>query len=179
MNACLLTADKPLPPRNLHVVEMSKDFMVLEWEIPESDGGSPITKYKVEKRDATRTAYVQAEDVDGKTLRVKVSKLTEGNKYFFQVAAKNEIGLSDWTETSEPVEAKLPFGMKLSVIYYKIIAYNRALVFRCLLTVNIRYNLCKVHVYFYLNSYVYVFLCVFVCFSMDIIMSEIKRRMDG
>ena len=84
---------------------------MVQWDAPESDGGSPITKYKVEKRDATRTAYVQVEEVDGKTLKVKVSKPTEGNKYFFQVAAENDNGLSDWTETTEPVEAKLPFGM--------------------------------------------------------------------
>lgn len=92
-------------------METSKDFVVVQWDAPETDGGSPITKYKVEKRDATRTAYVQAEEVDGKTLKVKVTKLTEGNKYFFQVAAENEIGLSDWTEIAEPVEAKMPFGM--------------------------------------------------------------------
>jgi len=106
-------ADKPSPPRNLRVTETSKEFMVVAWEVPESDGGSPITKYKVEKRDATRTAYVQAEDVDGKTLKAKMTKLTEGNKYFFRVAAENEIGLSDWTETTEPVEAKMPFGTNL------------------------------------------------------------------
>jgi len=95
-------------------VETSKEFVVVAWDAPESDGGSPITKYKVEKRDATRAAYIQAEEVDGKTLKAKVTKLTEGNKYFFQVAAENEVGLSDWTETTEPVEAKMPFG----IIFY-------------------------------------------------------------
>ena len=73
---------------------------------------------KVEKRDATRTAYVQAEDVDGKTFTAKVTKLSEGNKYFFQVAAENEIGLSDWTETTEAVEAKMPFGTTKSEHQY-------------------------------------------------------------
>jgi len=108
-----MIVDKPSPPRNPRVVETSKEFMVVAWEVPESDGGSPITKYKVEKRDATRTAYVQAEEVDGKTLKVKVTKLSEGSKYFFQVAAENEIGLSEWTETAEAVEAKMPFGMEV------------------------------------------------------------------
>jgi len=98
----------------VRVVETSKESMVVAWDAPESDGGSPVTKYKVEKRDATRTAYVQAEDVDRKTLKATVTKLTEGNKYFFQVAAENEIGLSDWAETTEAVEAKMPFGIKKS-----------------------------------------------------------------
>ena len=73
---------------------------------------------KVEKRDATRTAYVQAEDVDGKTFKAKVTKLSEGNKYFFQVAAENEIGLSDWTKTTEAVEAKMLFGTTKSEHHY-------------------------------------------------------------
>ena len=73
---------------------------------------------KVEKRDATRTAYVHAEDVDGKTFKAKVTQLSEGNKYFFQVAAENEIGLSDWTETTEAVEAKMPFGTTKSKHQY-------------------------------------------------------------
>ena len=73
---------------------------------------------KVEKRDATRSAYVHAEEVDGKTFKAKVTKLSEGNTYFFQVAAENEIGLSDWTETTEAVEAKMSFGTTKSEHHY-------------------------------------------------------------
>jgi len=116
----VLSADKPSPPRNVRVAETSTESMVVGWDAPESDGGSPLTKYKVEKRDATRTAYVQVEDVDGKTLKAKATKLSEGNKYFFRVAAENEIGLSDWTETAEPVEAKMPFGTTSEYPYFCI-----------------------------------------------------------
>lgn len=106
-------SDKPSPPQNLRVTEVSKDYMVVAWEAPEEDGGSPITAYKVEKMDAKRTSFVKAEDVDGKTLSVKLTKLVEGNKYLFQVAAENEVGQSDWTATKEAVEAKLQFGMSI------------------------------------------------------------------
>jgi len=84
---------------------------------------------KVEKRDATRSAYVHAEDVDGKTFKAKVTKLSEGNKYFFQVAAENEIGVSDWTETAEAVEAKMPFGTTNLRINISFVSTNLA-VFR-------------------------------------------------
>ena len=84
--------------------------MVVAWDAPETDGGSPITGYTVEKLDTKRTAFVKVEDVDGKTLSVKATKLIEGSKYIFQVAAINEIGQSDWTTLAEAVEAKLPFG---------------------------------------------------------------------
>jgi hypothetical protein len=86
------------------------DSAKVEWDIPESDGGSPIVKYKVERRDITKTAYISVDSVDAKTLNVKATKLAEGNKYLFRVAAENEIGESDWAETSEPIEAKHPFG---------------------------------------------------------------------
>lgn len=85
--------------------------MVLAWEAPEQDGGCPITAYKVEKRDAKKTTFVKAEDVDGKTFSLKVTKLVEGNKYFFQVAAVNEVGESDWETMAEAVEAKSAFGI--------------------------------------------------------------------
>lgn len=102
--------DKPSPPRNLHVKEVYKDYIVVGWEVPESDGGSPITGYVVEKRDAKRTAYVKAATVEGKTFSLKVPKLVEGNEYYFQVCAENEIGQSDWTMTDQPIKARLPFG---------------------------------------------------------------------
>lgn len=41
---------------------------------------------------------------------LQVTKLFEGNQYEFRVAAENKIGVSDFTQTSEPVTAKMPFG---------------------------------------------------------------------
>lgn len=85
--------------------------MVVAWEASESDGGSEITSYIVEKRDTKRAAFIKAEEVNGKTFTLKVGKLVEGNDYLFQVCAVNEIGESDWTTMDEAVKAKLPFGM--------------------------------------------------------------------
>lgn len=46
--------DCPSSPRNLTVTDVAEDSVSISWEIPEDDGGSPITGYIVEKRDATR-----------------------------------------------------------------------------------------------------------------------------
>ncbi len=102
--------DRPSPPPNLRVVEVYKDFIVVAWDVPESDGGSPITGYLLEKRDAKRDAFVKVEEVDSKTLKVKATKLVEGKAYYFRVLAENDVGQSDWTTMDEPVTAKLPFG---------------------------------------------------------------------
>ena len=106
----LLSPDRPQAPRNLRVTDVYKDFIVIMWDAPESDGGAPVTKYIVEKRDMSRTSYTKAGSVDGDTFTLKVEKLIEGKEYTFQVAAENEIGQSDWAKLDEPVLARLPFG---------------------------------------------------------------------
>ena len=57
-----------------------------------------------------KSTYIKAGSTDSKTLELKVVKLIEGNEYVFRVCAENEIGASDFTETEEPVKARLPFG---------------------------------------------------------------------
>ncbi len=102
--------DVPSPPRNLSIKEVNKDYIVVSWEVPEHDGESPITGYVIEKRDVKKSSYINAGNVDGKTLEFKVPKLIEGNEYIIRVFAENEIGRSEPAETSEPVKARLPFG---------------------------------------------------------------------
>ena len=90
--------------------EISKDYAVLEWEIPQTDGGSPITGYVIEKRDMKRSSYVKVSEVSSDCLVLKADKLVEDNEYLFRVCAENENGASEWTTTAEPIKAKYPFG---------------------------------------------------------------------
>ena len=39
----------PSPPRNVRAVEVDKDFVVLEWDEPESDGGVEVVEFLIEK----------------------------------------------------------------------------------------------------------------------------------
>ena len=103
-------ADRPSCPQNLRVTEVHKDYACLAWDIPESDGGSPITGYNIEKRDASKTNWMSAGNSDGKTLNFRVTRLFEGTDYHFRVTAENKIGTSEPTELDKPVTAKLPFG---------------------------------------------------------------------
>jgi hypothetical protein len=102
--------DKPSSPLKLRVKEVSKDYVVVAWDVPENDGGSPITGYTVEKKDVKKTSFMNAGRVDANSLEMKVNKLVEGNEYYFRVAAENAIGESDWATMDEPVKARLPFG---------------------------------------------------------------------
>ena len=104
------STDKPSPPRNLHATETYRDYIVVAWDVPESDGGSPITKYKVERRSTSKNTWIIVGNTKPDELTIKATKLTEGHEYHFRVYAENEIGLSNPCETDTPIMAKLPFG---------------------------------------------------------------------
>uniref|UniRef100_A0A8C0VPS4 Titin n=1 Tax=Cyanistes caeruleus TaxID=156563 RepID=A0A8C0VPS4_CYACU len=72
----------PDPPKTPEVTAITKDSMVVCWGHPDSDGGSPITNYIVERRDKA------------------VSGLTEGHEYEYRVMAENAAGVSEPSPTS-------------------------------------------------------------------------------
>lgn len=101
--------DKPGPVRDLQVKDVLAENMTLTWKIPEDNGGSSIHAYIVEKREENRRMWQEAGE--SVILEHVVENLREGNKYLFQVAAKNKYGLGDFVEIPKPVLAKHPFGM--------------------------------------------------------------------
>jgi len=116
----LYLAGKPLAPRGLRVTEVYKDHVSLAWDEPDSDGGSPITNYVIEKKDAAKTNWISAGQSETETLAFKVTKLFEGTKYDFRVAAENKIGIGEYVELDESVTAKLPFG-KFSFMFFAVL----------------------------------------------------------
>uniref|UniRef100_A0AAR2J9Q5 Titin n=1 Tax=Pygocentrus nattereri TaxID=42514 RepID=A0AAR2J9Q5_PYGNA len=68
--------------------------MVVCWGHPESNGGSPINTYIIERRDKTGLRWVKCNKRTVTDLRFKVSGLTQGHEYEFRVLAENAAGLS-------------------------------------------------------------------------------------
>ena len=102
------STDKPTPPQEVIATEITADSVTLQWQPPSDKGGSDITGYIVEKKEANRRAWQEVATVTD--LTTIVPKLLEGNKYFFRVSAKNDVGTSEATEIQEAVLAKNPFG---------------------------------------------------------------------
>lgn len=90
---------------------MNKDFVILNWEKPENDGGSSIQSYKIDKKDTNKLNFMNAGSVSSDSFEFKVTKLIDGHEYLFRVVAENAVGESKPVEISEPVKARLPFGM--------------------------------------------------------------------
>ena len=87
-----LPFDPPGPPRNLQAKEVRKNSAILKWEPPEFDGGVPITGYTIEKKRGINWIKINKKPVH--ECQLKMSDLTEGEKYEVRVLAENEAGVS-------------------------------------------------------------------------------------
>uniref|UniRef100_A0A670Y8E7 Titin n=1 Tax=Pseudonaja textilis TaxID=8673 RepID=A0A670Y8E7_PSETE len=90
----------PDPPKTPEVTTITKDSMIVCWGHPDSDGGSPITNYIVERRDRTGLRWVKCNKRVVTDLRYKVSGLTEGHEYEYRIKAENAAGVSEPSPSS-------------------------------------------------------------------------------
>uniref|UniRef100_A0A8C3GV40 Uncharacterized protein n=1 Tax=Corvus moneduloides TaxID=1196302 RepID=A0A8C3GV40_CORMO len=92
--------DTPGPPSNTATKEVTKESAVLSWDVPENDGGAPVKNYVIEKREASKKAWVTVTN-NCHRLSYKVTGLQEGAIYYFRVSGENEYGVGVPSETKE------------------------------------------------------------------------------
>jgi len=106
------------------------DYITVMWDSPESDGGSPVTSYIVEKRDVSRPTWLKSGTVDADCTQFKATNLFEGVDYSFRVFAVNKVGPSKQAaELDQPCKAKMPFGnflylVPLFSLFVYLVPYN-------------------------------------------------------
>uniref|UniRef100_A0A8D0FRM1 Titin n=1 Tax=Strix occidentalis caurina TaxID=311401 RepID=A0A8D0FRM1_STROC len=103
----VVVLDRPGPPTDVHIDEVSADSVTLSWKPPAYDGGCHISNYIVEKRDTTTTTWDVVSAAVART-SIKVSRLTTGSEYQFRICAENRYGKSTYTN-SPSVVAEYPF----------------------------------------------------------------------
>ena len=92
---------------------MGGDSVTLDWTKPRSDGGSTLTGYVIERRDAAATHWTRVASVDQRRTSFTLTNLRPGAEYQLQVLAENDIGVSDPCTLPAPVRmaAAPPAGM--------------------------------------------------------------------
>ena len=109
----LIVLDKPSAPRQPEVGENTGDRVLFHWLEPEFPGlGLDVATaegltYVVEMREATQRVGKPVTTTG--QLQTPVEGLQLNKSYIFSVAAKNEVGQSDFVDT-KPVSTKLEFG---------------------------------------------------------------------
>ncbi|MBN3322966.1 FND3A protein, partial [Atractosteus spatula] len=84
--------EAPAPPR---LLARTKSSLLLQWKAP-SDNGSKIAGYLLEYDEGKQSAFKEV--YFGHMKQFKVIRLTPSTKYAFRLAAKNDIGLSAFSE---------------------------------------------------------------------------------
>lgn len=120
---CICFSDVPGPVKNLQVIDTADGEVSLAWEEPESDGGSKVIGYVVERRDVKRKTWTLAtERCD--SVEYTVTGLQKDSMYLFRVCARNRVGAGPNVETDKPVQAKNKFGKNEFSIKYNNIQKN-------------------------------------------------------
>uniref|UniRef100_A0A674GZS0 Titin n=1 Tax=Taeniopygia guttata TaxID=59729 RepID=A0A674GZS0_TAEGU len=102
--------DTPGPPSNIATKDITKESAVLSWDVPENDGGAPVKNYVIEKREASKKAWVTVTN-NCHRLSYKVTGLQEGAIYYFRVSGENEYGVGVPSETKEGTKITEQLGM--------------------------------------------------------------------
>eukprot|EP00058_Branchiostoma_floridae_P020285 XP_002605775.1 hypothetical protein BRAFLDRAFT_121886 [Branchiostoma floridae] len=103
----LVVTDRPQPPEDVEVTEITPESATVTWRPPEDDGGSDVTSYVVEKYDFKEKEWTEVNRNVRKT-PCTVTRLVAGRVYKFGVRAQNMYGVSDRRATSQ-MEAKYNF----------------------------------------------------------------------
>lgn len=100
-NQLLLAVPSP-PTGPLEIRVTSSNTTVIEWGIPESDGGAPLEGYNIAIRDLKRTMWMEVGRVTANTQKFQIKDLQDDQEYLIRVFARNEIGMSEPLESDEP-----------------------------------------------------------------------------
>jgi len=117
-----LYADVPGIPSVPKIEDITKESCVLSWRAPESDGGTPIIGYYVERTTAGTSRWLRMTKEPVSDLKYNAADLIEDTQYEFRIVAVNKAGESEPSPKSVSVLAKDPWGeCPLNILIYRVI----------------------------------------------------------
>lgn len=93
--------DEPGKPGTPEIVDYDNKGVDLKWTPPSSDGGAPIEKYIIEKKDRYKPDWEKATEVPGDALTARVEDLKERGEYQFRIIAVNKAGPGKPSDASQ------------------------------------------------------------------------------
>ncbi len=91
-------AARPSAPRSLRATPANR-AVKLSWLAPATNGGAPITDYVVQWSASRGVPWSTVRDGVSTARRTTVGGLVNGRRYFFRVAARNEVGTGAWSNS--------------------------------------------------------------------------------
>jgi hypothetical protein len=76
------------------VTNVTSKSVTIQWETPESNGGTEITGYIIEKHLSKSSQWSRVATLDSYCLSYCIDNLRESNELNFRVLAENAIGVS-------------------------------------------------------------------------------------
>ncbi|ERL88522.1 hypothetical protein D910_05908 [Dendroctonus ponderosae] len=107
MRSLATVPSPPTPP--LEIRTIGPNAIVVEWGIPESDGGAPLLGYNIAIKDTKKTMWMEIGKTPKGVQKFTIRDLQEDHEYLIRIFARNEIGLSGPLESDEPFKV-LPSG---------------------------------------------------------------------
>lgn len=103
--------DVPSPPKDVDVTDVFATSCVVSFKPSEDDGGSPITKYIIERLDMSlKNQWDSVGEVkNGEKCTYKVEDLKTKKEYKFRIRAVNKLGQSEPAAFGKPILAKDPW----------------------------------------------------------------------
>lgn len=96
-------ATRPGPVREMRATGKTSTTITLRWSVPLSDGGAPVTSYRVRIRQSTDERYRSGGTTT--STRATVTKLKPGKLYYLRVKAVNAVGAGpapEWIRVRTP-----------------------------------------------------------------------------
>lgn len=100
------TTEKPLAPTHLHVTQLGVTSATIEWEKPYDCGGSPLTRYILEKRQSGEAEWECLTSLPPNINECELENMISEKGYFLRIRAENKFGVSQPHELQEPIRVR-------------------------------------------------------------------------
>ncbi|XP_060593324.1 uncharacterized protein LOC132747735 isoform X2 [Ruditapes philippinarum] len=107
--------DKPGAPGVPKCKTTTEDSITLSWTPPNREGGSPVTRYVLERGEKGDDVWETRSYSVNQVTEFTATSLQEGKEYEFRVAACNNAGTGEFSNYSEPFKVQSPQDTKRNI----------------------------------------------------------------